>query len=477
MSARLLVGTVRARHGARHTVVTADGATHELILKGSERPLVGGDVIGMVDLTVASPEMTLVRDVAGEILQGATMFSMGGRPEVTAMMLTRLLEGTGPAMVRPGVGGIIERTPDVSDPDLRWVIDLVGPEARQLGLALNVIDPVALAQAPWSDDLFRQELLPADVVGGAGGMGDLKRLMRAGFSPTCRRTFQDLSARDGGAQRVVSSVDFVMPYSPFATGHSFCSSMGGGWRSEVPRASLTLSQSRRLSAFREVSFAFVQRYMGRGRGEAALRRHGDETFADAAALIAYVQLGGDREHVQDRIRVARTYAELRESGVARWNGSGEPPPVTHKGLRSLLPTLGHLDVSCADDVFKHASSVATSCAPTTRRRFEAAVSSAQPHDVFVDLGDLSGTDLDHVGAAYRADLGQAVESLGGYARGVERLARFGLYTTPHGLEPVFDRLVADHGYAWSSARDRAVDDALVVASDDHEERMEPIPSF
>ncbi len=471
MTAKLLVGTVRARRGAMHTVVLKDGTRHDLLLKGDEAPRIGGDVIGMVDLDLPQPELVLVKDVARHILQGRTLISMGGRPDVTARMLARILEGTGPALVRPGMGGIIERTPVVDDPDLRWAIDFVEPEARDLGLALNVIDPLALAGASWSDSTFDEELLPADAVGASGGLGDLKRLMREGFRPSCRRTMEEVArnARDGsgGARaRGVSSVDFILPFSPFATGHSFSADVGRAHRSELATSPLSTSEARRLSAFREIALAFAQRHLGRSRGDPRHYRHVEDAFADVAAVTAFVKTGGS-------VEAASNFARLREAALARWSGIGEPPPATYLGLRQVLPTLPWIEVTTASQAFAIAASVATSTTPRSDKAMDLARSKASDDGVFVDLKVAPSPLRRRIRKSYEADLEAALSSLDGSPRAIERFSRYGLYTAPMGLERAFDDGVAKHAAKMDGAS-LAREDSLALGAD---RLIDGLPSF
>lgn len=457
MSPRLLVGTVRARQGAVHVVAFPDGTTRDIVLRGDEVPRIGGDVIGVVDLDQPRPELRLVRDVAAHVLKGRTLISVSGRPDVTARMLGRLLEGCGPAMVRPGEGGIIERTPEVSDPDLRWALDLIEPEALQVGLALNLVDPFPLASSPWSDAAFREDILPADVAGAGGAMGDLKAAIADGFRPSCRLTVQELARRGGGdgPVRSVSSVDFVMPFSPFATGHSFSTLAGAARRGEVARRPLTITEARRISAFREMSLAFAQRHLGKVRAEPGMRSHVEDTFADVAAVTAFVKTGGP-------IEAALAFARLREAALARWDGTGRAPPATHVGLCQVVPTLPWIEVGGAAAIFAQAASVATSNAPRTAKALALAKAAASDADAFVDLRALSPHARRRVAADYERDLRRVVTGLGGNQAALDRLARLGVTTVPAGLEATFNGVMRE---AWDpdAVPGLAREDAAAIA--------------
>lgn len=170
MAQRLILGTVRGRIGGqRHTVALTDGSVLRVQFEGEVMPRIGADVIGILDDSSGENRIELVPDVAKRMLKGKrTKIIPFGRPDVTARMLAYLLDGTGPALIRPGVGGIIERTPIIKDPDLRWALSILEPEAARLGLALNVVDrSLSLRQpgrtATWST-LFCQPMHPASAV-------------------------------------------------------------------------------------------------------------------------------------------------------------------------------------------------------------------------------------------------------------------------------------------------------------------------
>lgn len=305
MSAKLTVGTIRARQGDRHVVVLADGRSVLMTLTGVREPRIGADVIGMFDAEAESPSLAIVDNVTKLLLTKGAKIAVTGRTDATATMLARLLEGTGLRAIRAGTGGIIERTPNVSDPDLAWALRYLEAEAAELGLGLNVIDPLALAKGEWTDKRLRDEMLPADAIGERGALADLKTLIGEGFTPTCRTT---LFALGRGAK--VPSVDFILPFSPFATGLSFSRDLAGAARSEVPTAVLSGSAARRLSAFREIAKAFAKRHLGNVRGGADTAERMVDAFADTAAAIAYLNGGGDRQAVVN-------FARLRECGLAR----------------------------------------------------------------------------------------------------------------------------------------------------------------
>ena len=448
----LIVGTVRSRQGTRHTVVLPDGTRHSIIFEGTEIPRIGGDFIGMVDASSGQLRMRLVKDVTALILQGRTLISVSGRPEITARMLSRMLRGAAPGIVRPGVGGIIERTPHVNDPYLAWAIGVLEPAAAKLGIALNVIDPLALADAPWSSESLKEDVLPADATGDAGGLTDLQSLLRGGFNPHCRRTLEMTG------KAVVSSVDFIIPYSPFATGMSFSGELGGAFRSEAPKAPLSGPDARRISAFRQISMAFAQRYLGRVKAEPDMVRHVEESFADAAAAIAYLTSGGDE-------RTVRNFARLRNAALARWDGTGEAPPATGAVVEAVLSGWRFMAVKDVGALLTQAAEAARAAAPSTSAALAALRDSCTDKGVFVELDGATAGTLRTVKRAYERDLDETLGRLRGRARAVERFARFGVKTAPAGLEDVFDEATSSAGGDAVLGLEVAIEDQAELGGD------------
>jgi hypothetical protein len=384
----------------------------------------------MLDESGDVPRMSLVPDVSRLILQGRCLISMSGRPEITARMLAKVLAGAGDAVIRPGVGGIIERTPHVEDPCLAKALRSFAPAARRLGLALNVIDPTALAGAEWAEQSLKDDLLPADAVGDRRGLADLRKLMREGFSPACRRTIEE-----GSRGRKVSSVDFILPYSPFATGVSFSNAMGRAYRNEIVRFVIAPDEARLLSSYREIALAFAQRYLGRTREVPGATRHVEEAFADAAAAILFVKDGGNSFTVNKM-------ALLREAALSRWDGEGEAPPATHLTLQRLLPGLNEYADADIDKILADAASAATSNAPRSIRALEATRAAATADEVFLDLETCSAGTTRALKRAYQRDLDETLSRLAKHPAAVERFANFGVVTAPLGMEDVFDAAVA-----------------------------------
>lgn len=430
MSGRLITGTVRARQGDRYVVVMPDESRITIRFEGSEVPQLGADVIGVVAETDGEPHMRLVRDVTRMLLRGRTRMSVAGRPDLTARLLARILEGTGPAAIKPGTGGLIERTPEIDDPDLAWALGFLDPEARKLGIALNAIDPMALAGSDWDERTLTENLLPADAAGEGAALLDLQKLIGAAFSPACRRTIEHL-----GRGLAVASVDFVMPFSPFSTGFSWSSEIGGAWQGQVPGAPLPGEDARRLCAFRELALAFAPRHLGRVRVDAGVGRHVEEAFADVASAIAFLRDGGDTVSVY---RMAR----LREAALARWDGLGDAPPATHLALGVILSLPSWQDARTAGDVLTMAAGIAKGNTPTTAAKLERAHAKASDAGIFVDLERSPRQLRELLARTYREDLEATVARIAGSPRALARMSRFGTLTAPLGFEDVFDEVLA-----------------------------------
>lgn len=430
MNEHLVLGTVRGRSGRRHAVALQDGSILKVVFDGDILPRIGADVIGIVSGDGDEKRMELVPDVAKRLLKGKrTKIKTFGRPDLTARMLAHLLDGTGPAIIRPGVGGIIERTPEVRDPDLRWALSLLEPEALRLGIALNVVDPLALAAAPWADRSLVDGVLPADSTGERDALSDLKALMADAFQPACRRTLVAM-----GRGMKVPSVDFVIPYSPFLTGSGFCARIGGAWRSDYAFPGMRSEDARRLSSFREIALAFAPRYLGRVAGGEEVARHVEESFADAAAVIAFLRSGGDPDS-------ALRFAQYREAGASRWSGNGPCPPLSWPAIRTAVATVGAMEITDTEQLLSQAASLAMAHAPRSDQAIEALQSQASDRDAFVDLDKVAYRTKDVLERHFRQEVGELVARLASSPAAVERLSRFAVMTVPTGFEDAFSEMV------------------------------------
>ncbi|WP_173050338.1 hypothetical protein [Bosea sp. ANAM02] len=431
MAQRLILGTVRGRIGGqRHTVALTDGSVLRVQFEGEVMPRIGADVIGILDDSSGENRIELVPDVAKRMLKGKrTKIIPFGRPDVTARMLAYLLDGTGPALIRPGVGGIIERTPIIKDPDLRWALSILEPEAARLGLALNVVDPLALAAAAWTDRDLVDAVLPADASGERGALSDLKALMADAFQPACRRTLLGL-----GRGAKTPSVDFVIPYSPFLTGATFCARIGGAWHSEYAFPAISSDDARRLSSFREISLSFAARYLGTVSRNSEVARHLEECFADAAATTAFLRSGGDPA-------AALRFAAFREAGAARWNKEGSCPPQTWSAIRAAVSAASSPDLLTTDDLLKHAASVALIHAPRGNEAILAGALNASDKDTFIDLETAGPHTKAALERHFQQEVAENVARLASHGNALARMAKFAPLIVPMGFEDAFEELV------------------------------------
>lgn len=430
MTARLVVGTIRARRGERHDVVLPDGSVCPVAFEGDAAPAIGADVVGLFDPDApGTKRLSLVADVTRLIMSGRARIVTGGRSDVTARMLARMTQGAGIGAISPGTGGIIERTPTVEDPDLNWALSQLAPEARRLGLGLNVIDPLALAKAPWEDRRLTEDLLPADTTGDHEALADLKRIMAEGFTPSCRRTLFGLAR---GVQ--VPSVDFVLPYSPFQTGLSFSAGLAKARLSELPRSVLAGSDARRLSAFREIARAFAPRHLGRQRGNQTVAAHVEATFADVAAALAFLSSGGSPGAI-------RAFAALRQAGFSR----SERAPASHQALQTVLSVGSLIRHGGVGEILRNAASIAKTHTPASEEAIAALRAATPEGDVLYDASRLSGDQRARLAEEYAEDCEDAVARLADVPLALERMSRFGLRTVPVGLDWVFDEVMERNG--------------------------------
>jgi len=426
MNEFLITGTVRGRIGHKFVVVRPDGTQLNVLLEGVETPKIGVDIIGYL-AEGAEMRIRLVPDVTRSLLDGRARIIPSGRPEMTARMLARLLSGTSPASIRPGVGGMIDRTTNVDDPDIAWALSILGPEAERAGIALNVIDPMGLVDAPWEDRGLKDEILPADTSGEARALNDLKRLLHDGMTPACCRTILRIGR---GAE--VPSVDFVLPYSPLATGQSWSADIAGAWRDEVVAMSIDGEDARRMSSFREMALAFAPKYLGRLKGDTAW--HVEQSFADTAAAIAFMNFGGSS------LSVLR-FQRLREAALSRADADNRNPPATATCLAAVLSSAAQRVPDNADDILSFAASIAKTHAPKNKGDLANQKERASHEGVFIELNRVAPEIRNELKHQYRKDLANTVDRLRGSPRAMSRMATFGAFNIPDGFEDIFDDVV------------------------------------
>lgn len=428
---QLVVGTVRGRRGRDHLLVLQDGSRIEITFDG-EPPRIGADVIGFLEAG-ERPRMRLVPDVARLLLSGRSLISPAGRPDLTARMLGRLLTGSAPAIIRPGVGGLIERTPSVEDPDLAWALEILGPVAQASGVALNVADPWALANAPWDEKRLRDELLPADTQGDGEALEAIKTLLSRGLAPACRRTLESL-----GRGTAVPSVDFIIPFSPFSTGLSWSRSVAGGRHAHVASDAVSTASARRLSGFREIALAFAPRYLGRLPADPVAAYHLEQGFADAAATLAFLTHGGDLEETL-------TFARLRESALARWRGAGSAPPATHVAVSAAVSFGTYLDKPDGDEILTSAAGIARNSVPRTAAALSKLARDSASDGVLCVLEDCDQAECARIEARFAEEMSEVCTRLGEGSPALTRLARLTPLFVPAGLEATFEEALERSG--------------------------------
>ena len=414
---RLLVGTVRGRRGPDLVVRTRDGGEWVgPVTSPDGRPVpMGVDLIGR-----PNPDGTLrlVDDVAADVLRRGARIVPVGRADVTARLLAAALDGAGSGVLSPGEGGVIDRTPRGVDPDVDFALGALAPLAERLGVAFNVVDPSGLASAPWDDGTFRDEILPADTENDPSGLAALRSTISRGLPPTLRTSVHG---------RGVRSVDFIVPFSPFAVGQDVARDLSGATRDEICTVALSTSDARRFHTTRLCCMALADRYLPNA------GRHRREAFADVAAVTVMKAAGGGGATM---LAVSR----LREAGLARWHarGWGAPPPATHMALaaayRSPVP---RGDVTDVDALLKAARKVALA-APVDDEAV-ADLANRSRGDVVVD----ASAAPDEVVDRYEVSLERMLDGLDD--TGLSRYAEYAAPTVPERLTPVVDSALRTRG--------------------------------
>jgi len=449
MSDSLVIGTVRAFSNGRHIVVGRDGTAMHVLFDGEDKPKIGGDVVGLLRHDAdGTARMTLKRSVTDAILEGRSrIFLAGTRPDLSARLLAKVLARSKTAVIAPGSGVSIERAPTTQDPDLDWAISTFRTEADRLSVALNVIDVQAVARAPWKAASLRELTLPADTEGNGRAMHDLSQLLRSGFHPDCNRMVEHIS----GLREI--SVNFVLPYSPFAGSTGFSRGIAAMDRGHFPLPALTISDARRLSSARYVALALAHSKLGAGaNGQANVdqsRRasHMANCFADAAAVLAFVSSGGD-------VRVAEAYADLKESSLHFGRRAGRNTlhkdvlgEATHRSIRAALQPGVLARVSTARDIVAEAVKIARRTALPASRfhaeedapgEMESLSAATAARRISFNLRDASHADVQRVAETYRKELRELISLQGGSELAESRLVTFGGIHVPLRLSDVFD---------------------------------------
>lgn len=471
---QVIVGTVRAkRDDNQYLVVQRDGTVLDVTFKGEIKPTMGGDVVGRVHFDdFGNAEMHLRNSVLDVIMEGShRIIMMGNRPDMTARMLAKLLARSKSAVVSPGIGISIERSPVSSDDNLNWALDAFSDEAHRRGVALNVIDVQSVARTNWETASLRDSSLPADVEGSIRSLNDLTVLLRAGFKPYCSRMTEEIT----GNKEI--SLNFILPYSPFAIPSAYAREMSSMGTTSFPLVSMELDETRRFCAARTIALGMAHNCLGSAEGmqadvESSPRaRHMAACFADAAAALLFLRDRG-------RSTVIAELADLKEAslhfGQSRFHTTpgvlkeGVLIEATHKALRAAFAADIPHDASMRD-IIKAATRIAKKVALPASRfgtedardvATEAEMMSAAKVAQHVSIGfnQLTTDQRQAVEDRYRYELGELINEFAFSENGTARLVLYESYSVPDDLKHVFNE-ETDHLLAHD-AKDVAKENAF-----------------
>lgn len=458
MKGSIIVGTVRARKSDDvYMVVTKDGTTVDVAFDGDTKPLIGGDVVGNLSYGIyGEPRLSLKNSLTAALLDaGATVMIGGSRPDLTVRLLAKFLARSKSAVIAPGRGMSIQRMPQSADPDLDWAMRTLAPEADRRQIALNVIDVKAVATSVWQTSSLRDFSLPADVEGNRRSMLELSRVLRSGFNPVCSRMVENLS----GNREI--SVNFVLPYSPFAGTIGFARNVAYMGASFFPFVEMTQSDARRLSSAKMIGLAMAHNVLGAGGMSQAdveqspRTKHMANCFADALTALAYLTTGGEPKIVEE-------YADLRESSLCfgydtgNWRlFDGVREEATHLSIRAAIrefhdKKLG-FDVAPSDLVAMAVRIAKRTAFPAITFAADAGgVSDTEMNDataaanrVACDLRPADADVYDAAGERYAFELRQLVAEHGNNPMSASRLVIFGGLHMPLKMDAVFNRETFD----------------------------------
>lgn len=448
----IIVGTVRGKNrDGSYVVVRRDGRRANVFFH-SGSPTIGSDVIGnAVPDGDDRMKMTLQPTVLDALLAGhSKIVPITKRADLTARVLAKILERAKSAVFKPGAGMSIERMPHSDDPDIRWAMDNFKPEAERLGLALNVIDVKAVTRSPWDMRSLQNFSLPADIEGSRRSRDELTKILRSGFHPACSRIVE----RFTGTNEI--SVNFVVPYSPFAGSVGFARDAAQMNIGVFPLCSMNISETRRLSSARQMALAIAHNRLSVGKGfQADLDthprvRHLSNCFADAAACLVFLSRGGRPEVIDE-------YAHLKEASLffgydASTGGlkAGVLEQATHRAIRAVIEWHSEQrdQEHSIKDLVTKAVRIAKATAfeglrfadasAVTEQELFGAVNSA--NFIAADLASATREYLDNLGEKYRDDLDALVEEHRNDPVAAQRLMTFGAVHVPDRLEEIFSEM-------------------------------------
>lgn len=457
MKGEITVGTVRGtRPDGRHILVRRDGTTTDVRFEGAIKPLVGADVVGRISYnTVGEAVMTLKPSLTDALLEGSVrIMTAGADPDLTARMLAKMLARSKSATIAPGVGSSIRRTPTSADPDLAWALSKFGPEADRMRVALNVIDVQKVARSVWQNSELRDGSLPADIEGSQRSMNELVRLLRSGFHPACSRTIEAFT----GNREI--SVNFVLPYSPFAGASGFARSVSGMDLGTCPRIDMTVSEARRLSSARTLALAIAHKALSAGAGmqadvtQSPRAAHLANCIADASAVLAFLADGGRRSAAEEYVALKESSFFFGVSEDAETARPGVLVEATHNVMRAALEenvteatTMRAILSVSARLAKKHAFGVRRfeqDAGRLTDAELDAGAEAA--NRIAVDLRDHAGEPVVlECADAYREELATLVAEFEGDPIASTRLQTFGRLHAPHAFAPIFEEETAHLG--------------------------------
>lgn len=442
----IFLGTVRARDEDAYVLVRRNGESVRAVFEGDVKPKIGSDVVGLSKGSDNGIVRMELRSSVTEILMegNVRLIPTTNRPDLTAKILARVLERSKTGVIRPGNGMSMERSPHSKDPDLKWAMDQLREEADDRQIALNVIDMKSVTTSKWEPSSLRDFSLPADTERNGKTFSQLSAILKSGFHPTCSRTIEKHTGRNQ------TSINFVLPYSPVAGASGFAREISMMDRGHFPLVTMTTSDARRLSSLRQIARALSHSAL-------ALRTHADvdassrarhlsNSFADAAASIAFIRGGGDP-------RVIEEFANLTAARLHFGTESFAPVSEilegsTHLAIRSAADPAIFGKVRCQADIVRIAKMIANRTA-FPAKSFDA----PSIPQLLIDDGrdaamkvSLDGDSPDRsvreaVSRAFSNETEALVEEFSSSELAAARFVAFGRNNTPLGYEDIFDNAV------------------------------------
>lgn len=441
---KFIIGTIRAIKDEtnEYVVLCKDGT--DLVVSCNKKLKIGSDIIG--EIRNNNNVLEIEDNIADCIFEQekSNIIPAGIKNDLAVRILEKLMLKRS-SIFSPGKGISIERTTTTSDLELKWAIDNFKVISEKLGIALNIIDVKSASRSSWNSDSFIKKNLPADAGGSTKANIQLSEVLNSGFHPICSRFIENITRKN------TVSINFIIPYSPFAGSTGFATDISKMNRQYFPITKLSLQEIKKISSARQIALSFAHVSITDGIGHANIDQskrtlHLATCFADAVASLLFLKTGGRKEAIE-------IFADLKESSLHFGqlpNGMKDKTleEATHKSIRECLnpkilekcDTMENL-VSEAIKIARKTSYPANkflSNKTLTKTELENAKNIAEKISINFETASLQDKKIAEY--IYRNDLEELIKEHGDNNLSAKRLLFFTPVWAPNDFLEIFDKL-------------------------------------